>query len=44
VTQGTQVPLDFNQYESRKVVKANGVDELVIFHNQKALVKYVVVF
>jgi len=44
VTQQTGAPLDFNQYDSRKIDKATGVDELVIWHNEKALVRYVVVF
>jgi len=39
---GPQV--DFNQHDSRKVDKKSGADELVIFHGQRAFVKYVIVF
>mmetsp|Transcript_48747 Transcript_48747/g.145653 ORF Transcript_48747/g.145653 Transcript_48747/m.145653 type:complete len:325 (-) Transcript_48747:57-1031(-) len=37
-------PVDSSQYESRKVDKSTGVDELVIFSGKQALVRYLIVF
>jgi len=37
-------PLDKSQYDARKVDKASGADELVIWEKEKAFVKWVVVF
>mmetsp|Transcript_51668 Transcript_51668/g.102725 ORF Transcript_51668/g.102725 Transcript_51668/m.102725 type:complete len:439 (+) Transcript_51668:114-1430(+) len=44
VTDKCNVPIDKSKYHSRTVDKTNGADELVIFDEQKALVRYVIVF
>jgi len=44
VTDKCAVPIDKSKYDSRKVDKTSGADELVIFDEQSVLVRYVIVF
>jgi len=40
----TSDPVDLSQYDSRKIDKATGVDELVVFQAKQAQVRYLIVF